>query len=244
MLWISKRNKKKYPKSELRYRVISYLCSDTRADESKMSVSFQVRKNTTPFPRGKNQIVMVLFLIWLLRWANLFMCRLPPSLQTFQPTLFGAHTVGTGAWLAVALPWGLCLKLRVDNASSSCPTRTTPSGHTPFLVPSASGLPGQRSMFLTVTGTNTLKCARSGELDPETTVIPWEPAGSRMPGGFGSFTEEVTHQSHWKCNTWSRYLSEMDLEAYLLQVLERCKFLLFFRKPLILQALFKTMLPT
>lgn len=138
----------------MRYRVISYLCSDTRADESKMSVSFQVRKNTTPFPRGKNQIVMVLFLIWLLRWANLFMCRLPPSLQTFQPTLFGAHTVGTGAWLAVALPWGLCLKLRVDNASLSCPTRTTPSGHTPFLVPSASGLPGQRSMFLTVTGTN------------------------------------------------------------------------------------------
>lgn len=105
-----------------------------------MSESFQVRKNTTLSPRGKNQIVMVLFLIWLLRWANLFTCRLSLFLQTFQPTLFGAHTVRTGAWLAVALPWDLCqpLRLRVDNASSFCPTRTTPSQHTPFLVPSIS----------------------------------------------------------------------------------------------------------
>lgn len=108
-----------------------------------MSVSFQVRKNTTPFPRGKNQIVMFLFLIWLLRWANLFMCRLPPFLQTFPPTLFGAHTVRTGAWLAAALPWHLCLNLGVDNASSFCPTRTTPSGG--HILPCAIRLTGHQA---------------------------------------------------------------------------------------------------
>lgn len=162
-----------------------------------MSVSFQVRKNTTPFPRGKNQIIMVLFLIWLLRWANLFMCRLPPFLQTLQPTLFGAHTVHTGPWLAVALPWHLCLKLRVDNASSICPTRTTPWRHTPFLVPSTSEsirAPRAERVFLIPQApsgsrgctTNTLKCAPTDGLDPETTGIPgswWTPGCQVALGG-------------------------------------------------------------
>lgn len=38
-----------------------------------MSEFFQVRKNTTLFPKGRNQIVMVLFLIWLLR-GQIYLC--------------------------------------------------------------------------------------------------------------------------------------------------------------------------
>lgn len=59
-----------------------------------MSEFFQVRKNTTLFPKGRNQIVMVLFLIWHLQWANLLMCRLLLFLRTFQPMLSEAHAGG------------------------------------------------------------------------------------------------------------------------------------------------------
>lgn len=118
---------------------------------------------------------MFLFLIWLLRWANLFTCRLSPFLQTFQPTLFGAHTVHTGAWLRVALPWDLCqtLKLRGDNSSSFCPTIRA---HT---LPCAIHIMGHQGSqgrdvcsWLPQAPANTLKCARVDGLDPEATVIP------------------------------------------------------------------------
>jgi len=81
-----------------------------------MSEFFQVRKNTTLFPKGRNQIVMFLFLIWFLQWAYFLMCRLSLFPQTFQPILSEAHVGELGAQLTVTLPQDLCqpVKLRGD----------------------------------------------------------------------------------------------------------------------------------
>lgn len=158
-----------------------------------------------PFKWGKTQLFSLgekikllcfLFLIWLLRWANLFTCRLPPFLQTFQPTLFGAHAVHTGAWLTAALPWDLCqtLKFRVDNSSSFCPTRTTP-----LFLPCAIHLTvhqGSRAEMLTLTGTNKhLEMCSHWWAWSRHHWDAWELGDSRMPGGSGQFTEAVNHQS-------------------------------------------------
>lgn len=33
-------------------------------------------------PKGRNQMIMILFLIWLLQWAHLFKCRVSLFLRT------------------------------------------------------------------------------------------------------------------------------------------------------------------
>lgn len=73
---------------------------------------------------------------------------------------------------------------------------------------------------------------------------PWESVGSRMLGGFGQFTALVTHQSPWKCNSWCRCVSELDLADAPIWVLERGRLLRCFYNSLILRDLFKAILST
>lgn len=197
-----------------------------------MSEFFQVRKNTRLFPKGRNQIVMVLFLIWLLQWANLFMCRLSLFLQTFQPPLSKAHPGGRGPG-----SWSFCRRISVGEAQrrwcllvsyqsntiwghthvlrrSHLPCTIHPTLHqgcrSRFSTAPWLSSRGQSCMFPVLPGTGRQPWLHSKcfETCPCRRVAAWdrsdswESVDSKMPGGFGQFTAAVTHQSPWKCNAW------------------------------------------